>query len=335
VIDQLFSRWQLRKLAFVGFAFVGAFAQARAGERLTVDLPSMAQVSQPEVLLSDVARLSGATLPVQIALNNVFLGRMPTNGQPMTLQREALSRWVRQQTGLKDSQLEWTGASAIEVSWLKSTLSGSNLTQVATDGLRRWLLERSERVELQAVTDTADLAVPGNDVQLRMRRINQTVPRERMVVWVDVFSGERFFKAVPITFKVVAWGSTSVATQSVSAGEPLRSDEVRTVKANLAALPLREAAVAGQPLVLDHTVRLKRSVREGEVVTPSHFEASPAVARGDWAVLQTGSGAVMLESRVQVPHDAKLGQSMRVKPAQSSSYVWARVKGPNLLELVQ
>jgi flagellar basal body P-ring formation protein FlgA len=335
-MDQPLSRWEpMKLLAFLSCAFAAAATQARTEERLTVDLPSKAQVSKREVFLSDVAQVRGAALPLQLALNSVLLGRMPINGQPMTLQREALSFWVQQQTGLKDSQLEWKGASAIEVVWLKSNLSGSNLTQVATDGLRRWLLDRSERLELQAVTDVADLAVPGNDVQLRIRPINQTAPRERMVVWVDVFSGERFFKAVPITFNVVAWSLTSVAVQSVSAGEPLRSEEVRVVKVNVAALSLREATAVGQPLVLNHTVRLKRSIREGEIVTHAHLEPSPTVARGDWAVLQSGVGAVMLESRVQVPQDAKVGQSVRVKPAQSSSYVWARVKGPNSLELVQ
>jgi flagella basal body P-ring formation protein FlgA len=335
-MNPLLSRWHARKLlAFLGWAFVAAVAQARLDDRLTVDLPNTVQVSKPEVLLGDIARVRGAALPQQLLLNNVFLGRVPTNGRPMTLQRETLSRWVQQQTGLKDSQLEWTGASVIEVAWLKTTLSGSNLTQVATDGLRRWLSERSERVELRAVTDAADLAVPGSHVQLKMRPINQTVPRERMVVWVDVFSGERFFKAVPITFKVVAWSLTSVAAQNAETGDQLPKDGVVEMKVNVAALPLREATAVGQPVVLDQSARLKRSVREGDVVTPSHLEPSPVVARGDWAVLQTGSGAVMLESRVQIPHDAKVGQSIRVKPGQSSSYVWARVKGPNLLELVQ
>ncbi|MFM2450545.1 MAG: hypothetical protein RIS44_2995 [Pseudomonadota bacterium] len=319
----------------VACAGAASAAQARAQERLTIDLPSAIQVSKMDVSLGDVARVSGAAFPQQLLLNNVFLGRMPANGQSMTLERQGLSRWVQQQTGIKASQVHWTGATTIKVSWPQRMLSGSNVTQVANDGLMRWLLERSERAELQAVSEVADLAVPGHDIQVRARPINQTVPRERMVVWVDVFSGERFFKAVPVTFNVVAWSLASVATQSASAGEQLRSESLRGVEVDVTKMPLREAALAGQTLAFDHTVRLKRAVREGDVLTPTHFEPLPAVVRGDWAVLMSGAGAVVLESRVQVSQDAKVGQSIRVKPAQSSTYVWARVKGPNLLELVQ
>ena len=336
MIHPVLAWWQPRKLlAFAAFAFAAAIAQAGGEGRLTVDLPSSVQVGKPDVLLGDVAQVRGAVLPLQLLLHNVFLGRMPSNGRSMTVPRENLSRWVQQQTGLKDSQLEWKGADTIEVTWMKSTLSASKIMQVATDELRRWLLERSESMELQVMTGVADLVVPGNDIQLRVRPVNQTAPRERMVVWVEVFSGERFFKVLPITFKVAAWRFTSIATQSAATGEQLPLDSVNVAKVNVAALPLREATAAGQSVVLDQNMRLKRSVREGDMVTPADFEPAPAVSRGDWAVLRSVSGSVILESRVQVPHDAQVGHSIRVRPSQSSSYVWARVKAPNLLELMQ
>jgi flagellar basal body P-ring formation protein FlgA len=325
--------WQCLVLA--GSVLVASAAQARGEGRVTVELPAKVQVKKGDVLLTDIAKVHGASLPRQLLLGNVFLGRMPVNGPAMTVEREALSRWVRQQTGLKANQFELKGAPFVEVSWLRSTVSGGSILQVATDGLHRWLMERSGRAELRADSEVADLAVPGDDVLLKVRPINDAVPREQMLVWVEVFSGERFFKAVPVKFNVRAWSLALVATQSASAGEQLPNDGVHRVDVNVAKLPLRVAAFVGRPIALDSTTRLTRAVSEGDMLTSAHFEPLPAIARGDWALLQSGAGAVVLESRVQVSQDAKVGQIIRVKPAQSSAYVWARVKGPNLLELAQ
>jgi flagella basal body P-ring formation protein FlgA len=124
--------------------------------------------------------------------------------------------------------------------------------------------------------------------------------------------------------------------QGLPSGGQLAADTaLPTREVNLAQLPPRDAAGGTASLALDEPMRLRRAVQPGGLLTPSHLEPLPAVARGDWAVLQTGSGAVVLESRVQVGQDARIGQAIRVKPAHSPSFVWARVKGPHLLELVQ
>jgi flagella basal body P-ring formation protein FlgA len=61
----------------------------------------------------------------------------------------------------------------------------------------------------------------------------------------------------------------------------------------------------------------------------------PDVVRGQWASLRTSSGEVTLEARVEVLQDGLQGQNVRVRPAQATQPVVARVIGPGQLEVVR
>lgn len=59
-----------------------------------------------------------------------------------------------------------------------------------------------------------------------------------------------------------------------------------------------------------------------------------AVNRGEWAALRTTSGAVSLESRVEVLQDGSVGQRVRVRASSSAmGIVFGKVVGPGQLEL--
>lgn len=319
----------------------GLWHGAAAGEAVRIELQSRVQVADAEVRLGDVARISGAPLPRQAQLGGVRLGRMPDSGDSLVLDREAVARWVRSQTGLAPGQVSWTGSPTVELSWPRHALQGARIEQFAREGLLKWLAGHSERAQVESLGEVADQQIPAGprQVQLKLRPIAEALPRARMQAWVDIYAGERFLRAVPVRFKVEAWKSLPVAAQDIPGGSPLQAgSEIPVREVDLAALPPGEAAqaaAAGPSLAFDQPMRFKRAVQAGDALTPSHFEPLPAVARGDWAVLRSGSGAVVLESRVQVAQDARVGQSIRVKPAQSASFVWARVTGPQSLELVQ
>jgi flagella basal body P-ring formation protein FlgA len=60
---------------------------------------------------------------------------------------------------------------------------------------------------------------------------------------------------------------------------------------------------------------------------------TPAVARGEWAVLRTSAGAVALETRVEVLQDGRPGDKVRVRQPGAIGPMFARVTGAGQLEL--
>ncbi|MCE3270982.1 MAG: flagella basal body P-ring formation protein FlgA [Ramlibacter sp.] len=66
----------------------------------------------------------------------------------------------------------------------------------------------------------------------------------------------------------------------------------------------------------------------------THPDDANAVSRGEWAALRITSGAVSLESRVEVLQDGRVGQRVRVRAATGASGIlFAKVIGRGQLEL--
>jgi flagella basal body P-ring formation protein FlgA len=87
--------------------------------------------------------------------------------------------------------------------------------------------------------------------------------------------------------------------------------------------------VSGQPV-------LGPLAASGNPMAPdgANVADATAVTRGEWAALRTTSGAVSLESRVEVLQDGRVGQRIRVRTSASATgVVFAKVIGPGQLEL--
>jgi hypothetical protein len=69
--------------------------------------------------------------------------------------------------------------------------------------------------------------------------------------------------------------------------------------------------------------------------TPVATTAHPAVARGNLASLRSVSGAIALESRVEVLDDGVVGQDVHVRLPGANEAVVARVTAPGRVEVAQ
>ena len=101
---------------------------------------------------------------------------------------------------------------------------------------------------------------------------------------------------------------------------------VRTVPVSL---EVSGARTPPAPLAMEQSRRAGAAILP--VATPP---ARPAVARGEWATLRSGSGTVLLESRVEVLEDGEPGQDVRVRQPGTAGRVVGRVLAPGQLELV-
>jgi flagella basal body P-ring formation protein FlgA len=64
-------------------------------------------------------------------------------------------------------------------------------------------------------------------------------------------------------------------------------------------------------------LKLKRSVRKGEIASIEHFEEIPLINRGDDVALRVISGKVEIKTSGEALNDAKIGEKVRVKKKNS------------------
>jgi flagella basal body P-ring formation protein FlgA len=296
----------------------------------TIELRPQVEATRGVVTLGDVARLESQDLALMRALVDLPLGPAPVPGRPVALQRATLAAWVRARAGLPDDAVEWRGPATIEVSAAGRLLRGEDLAAAAEVALRDWLEAQGVRAELQREVLPRDVEAAAGEVALRPRSLAHAGLRSRMLVWVEVWSGERFLRAVPVAFHVQAWRELPRAAIALPAGAPLAEGAMVAEEVDVAAEPglqlLPEAAEG---------LRARHALRAGEVLHAGNTEATPLVLRGQWAALRSGAGLVTSEARVEVLQDGRMGDSVRVRQTGAAGPVTARVTGPGQLEVAR
>lgn len=320
----------------------------RAVPAVSIELRPHVRVAEGQVRLGDVANLTTRDLALLRTLMALPLGAAPSVGSPVAVDRSTVARWVEARSGLRgtdaymgegSADVKWLGASEVEIERNAQEIPADRITQAAQSALIDWLKSRSSRAEVHVASTGRDLILPSGAVTLVVRPLPaQGQPQDRMTVWVDAGVDGRFARTTAVRFEVDAWGPRTLASAPLARGAALdpvvaaggltrREIELTTSAGRAALMPTSDSSSATTA-----PQRLRRPLREGEVLTAGHLEEMPAVVRGDSAQLVARSGDVSVESRVEVLQDGRKGQTVRVKVPGARSEVLARVVGPGQLE---
>lgn len=272
----------MRARCFLACAALGVGCATAAPQADVVLLPQ-ARVTSSQVKLGDVAHLSSADLDLMRRLVNLPLGAAPQPGQAAVVQRARVADWVLRTLGTTTAVLRWSGSGESRIARVSRQLRGDEVAHAAMEAARAWLSTQGMAGAIQVRHPVRDVDVPEGDLRLQPRPIEFPPLRNRLLVWVDVWLGEQFLRAIAV---------------------PLEVD----------AAPL-QGRVPTSP---------EPPMEEGTAL---------AVQRGEWAALRTGAGAVLLENRVEVLQDGRVGQRVRVRPTSGSGLLLARVVGRGQLEL--
>lgn len=251
---------------------------ATAEPRTFVELLPQADVQGETVLLGHVARLRSSDLAVMRRLVHLPIGPVPQPGQVAVLTRESLALWVRRQTGFAAADVEVLGAREAQVTGSAGLVRGHEIGRAAADFLRAWLRARSVQAAVHVRVAPRDVPAYGGGIRLEPRPIEQSVPRKRMVVWVDVWSGDTFVRTVPASLELDGLESSGTGLKGPLETRAEPSSAARTGEP--AAVTRGEWAtlrsVSG-PVVLEATVEVLQDGRSGQKVRVRQRGATAAV----------------------------------------------------------
>lgn len=253
---------------------------ADAGPSVAIALRPQARVAGPVVTLGEVAVLESSELEPLRALANLPLGRVPAAGETVTLQRDAVARWLRAKTGLADEGLRWTGPASMSLAAAVRRLGGEEIAGAAEAELRHWLDARAQGSDLQLQALPRDLEVPEGELRLRPRPLDGMALRTRMLVWVDVWVSERHVRAVAVPFQVAGGpllpsvlGDLTVApaqvdmrsSRPVAAAPAVRRGEWASLHSGVGGIALEARVEVLQDGRLGDKVRVRQPGADGAV----------------------------------------------------------------------
>jgi len=160
---------------------------------LRIELAERVEVAQAYVKLADIARLHSMELETLRHAMAVPLGSAPRSGETVTLDRARLARWLRAQLGLEASQIQWSGASATQISRSSAEISGNEILAVAQAALRKYLEESLAKYPNARIELLAGYASESRS-SLRFKHSGCSAVRERSPGQPDVGLGGRLHK---------------------------------------------------------------------------------------------------------------------------------------------
>jgi flagella basal body P-ring formation protein FlgA len=239
-----------------------------AQPRTSIELLAQADVQGDTVLLGHVARLRSSDLAVMRRLVHLPIGRAPQPGQVAVLKQESLAPWIRRQTGIAAADLDVRGAQESLVTGSAGMVKGEEIGRAAAESLRAWLRARSVQAAVHVRVPPRDVQVYGGAMRLEPRPIEQSVPRKRMVVWVDVWAADVLVRTVPASLELDGLEASDVALQGPLEERAERSSTSAATGEPFAVLRGEWAtlrSVSG-PVVLEAAVEVLQDGRSGQKV---------------------------------------------------------------------
>jgi len=185
--------------------------------------------------------------------------------------------------------------------------------------------------------------VPESRVNVTVNPINRTLSltpcRQPLQIDLPFSSGERVTAKVscsaPRPWSLFVTARVQQFVLLVTASRPIS----RHSRIDSSALTLREQDI--QRLRGDYFTRLQDvagqtarvPIRNGEVISPRHLEASLAVRRGDAVTLQVRKGGLLIRTRGIALEDGRLNQQIDVKNARSGRELRGIVTAPGVVTI--
>jgi flagellar basal body P-ring formation protein FlgA len=324
------ARMALRAAAAFSLAACQGASAAAPDGAVRIDLPEKIQVAREKVTLGDVAGIATQDAELLRRLMALGLGNAPRAGEAASLDRDTLGQWIQRHARLDGKNIVWTGAPKVVVSSETQNIDCDAVLQAARNTLNERIAAPERTVELKPLAVDCGTAIPIGAATYKTRGQQSEQLKKRMVEWVDAYVDGRFVRAIPVQFEVGAWGPARVSLVDAKAGAALNegNTEVRLVDLT----QQRHAVSTG---ALSEGQRVRARTFAGETVAAKSIESAPDVLRGEWLPLTSQSGAVSLESKVEVLQDGRTGQIVRVKRGEGKASFAARVAGPGRLETLQ
>lgn len=297
-----------------------------AGE-ITIQFMNKVTSEKTDFCLRDIASISSTDAGLSKTLGAVVVGKTPRVGYSKRVTRNAvMPKLASVYPGIYRS-IHWAGEDYVTIKGVGVEYKAERYLGHATSALTAWLQEKYHKVSISKVGTYKDLAVPAGEITLKPRLSSAMGLKRRMKVWVDVLVDGTQYQTIPVWFAVQAYGPALVANSKMPAGSVISAADFYQKEVDL-------SLVDGTPVVsLDKlkTMRLKKTVYKGDVVTRNNIEVLPNVLVGQKVAVTANVGNVSIRTTAIALEDGKIGDRIKVKTMDNSSEYQVNVIGSRLV----
>lgn len=267
-------------IALALFRSVVLAAEDTAAERVYVYLNNSARTSADQILLGEVAEVEGFDKELVARVSGLPLGPAPHLGGDLLLDRESIRRSMITHR-IDPVRVAIAGADEILITRAGRKITGPEMAALVEDYVQRSWAGRDVRTEVTYSRLPDEINIPDNDLELAVIDPLRARVFGSAAVSLALMDNGRVVQRVPISLRARVFETVAVASRDLRQGTMLSPGDFEIVESEVSdprSEPVRSIEqIAG--------MRLRRNVRQDQVITMEVLENPPIVERGDEVVL--------------------------------------------------
>ncbi|HTY60976.1 MAG TPA: flagellar basal body P-ring formation chaperone FlgA [Acidobacteriota bacterium] len=295
---------------------------ASSGEQLHIKLKEEAAVVSSNVLLKDIAVLSGPDERQLEKIGNIKILDAPAFGETEMPSRNQISARLQAAAGpLPDGTI--SGASAVRI-----RLQGR---QITADEIRPMLRARivestswkESEIRIPSIGSLNGIELPPADAGFRMAAAGAVFGKKNILVPLEILQGGKNLRSYWISADVVIHADVLAAGRKISQGETFAPGDIEK---KYVEIPDIRADYARDPDEVVGKVS-RRGLLPGVLLTREAISDPLFVKSGETVRLRLERNGIRLTSLAKAEQDGQLGQFIRVRSIDFSTYLKAQVIG--------
>ncbi|WP_457576586.1 flagellar basal body P-ring formation chaperone FlgA [Desulfomarina sp.] len=261
------------------------------------------------------------------ALATQVIGQAPLPGETVSLRSLNIKNYLLTKLDLPDHTL-WQGSPSVSLSRLGIYIGPTRILKIIDEYLKK---NKKNLPDAEIHFNPGVLPIP---FTLPAGKLTwEVVPSNPRILGSSRFSiifrvDDRVAKNMSIKGKLEALAPVVIAAARLSKGTILNRSHL-----TLATKDLGRYSSAGTNITDFIGKRLKRSLREGSVITTSMIEGRPVIKRGQRVKIVLHHGNMFLSAVGIARNNGRQDQMIRVQNISSNKIIYCRVAAPGLVEV--
>jgi len=301
--------------AWAGVAPVDALARP-----VHIELRGEVLAVHRQLTLADVAVVRADDPAVASAVGGLALGHAPRVGYADRFGRAQLVALLAQRQGLTAERVDWGGAKCVTVRAASQMLPATRLVAVAEQWAQTALAERGTVPTIEAAT-VPDLEVPAGTVELRARPLTLRHPGGHLPVWIDVRVDGELYRSQVVALSLSDMRPVLVARHVLAGGAEATPADFEPALRNVATIE----SAAAQASALPPRWRMRRALRDGDVLESTMVPTPGGVSAGDPVQVALRQGGLAIEAGAVALDAAGPSQALRVRVNQGGEILTGRL----------
>jgi len=296
--------------------------------KAAVVIPGQVSVAGRQILLLEIAQVTGAASSLTLELEGIFLGPSPAPGASLVLPRATIMTRLRSRVTSME-RFDWRVAEKVTISRASATVGRAQVIEA----LKRFITDRMilpiENLTFSDMQVRTPLQVPKGEISLSFQeREGDDLFGATSLTLLIAVDGETVGE-IPVRVRIDGDVEVLVTTRSLRRGDVVGAGDVVLRKrmlsraGNSPALDVSE--VAGKVL--------RRALGRNRVVSLSDLTEKPLVERGQQVTLVLRTESMAIGCPGEAREDGRKGDYITVKNEMSGKLVKGRVLADGTVEV--